>query len=282
MSFAFNTKTLEHALQLGGSDGHYQTTLSKDWQIWGPNGGYLAALALQAAGMQSKIRRPASISCQFLTSPRFEAVELEVTALRERRRSEAWSVQMLQAGEPVLQALVRTASQAPGPAHQTKMPAVLGPESLKTYWELWPDSPGQRMPFWRNIEGRGVDQSLSLEPRTGPRRDWAKFQPQPCFDEPFIDAARCLILLDTWGWPAVHSMYPQADFIAPNLDVSVWFHDFSPTSEWLLIEHESPIAAQGLVGVCGKVWSQDGRLLATGGAQLCCLPINPESLAPKQ
>jgi len=281
LSTTFNSKTLEQSLQIEGTAGHYEVRLSKAWEIWGPNGGYLAALALRAAGMQCEIRRPASIYCQFLSSPKFDVVELEVTALRKRRRTEAWSVQMRQAGEPVLQALVRTAATAAGPAHQVTMPQVPKPEQLKGYWELWPDSPGQQLPFWSNIEGRTIDQSVSVEPRSGPRRDWARFQPQACFDDPFLDAARYLILLDTWGWPALHSMYPDADFIAPSLDVSVWFHDFGSASQWLLIEHESPIAAHGLVGVAGKVWSQDGRLLATGGAQLCCLPISPDTVAGK-
>jgi acyl-CoA thioesterase len=253
--------------------------LSRDWEIWGPNGGYLAALALRAAGMQSGIHRPASIHCQFLSSPKFDRVTLEVTCLKRGRRVEAWSVQMLQAGEPVLQALVRTAVETVGPSHRIAMPEVPEPEQLKGFWELWPDSPGRQLRFWNNIEGKSVDQSTTLEPRTGPRRDWIRFQPQPCFEDLFLDAARYLILLDAWGWPAVHSMYPDADFIAPNLDVTAWFHDFAPTSQWLLIEQESPVAAQGLIGVGGKVWGQNGRLLATGGAQLFCLQTRPESVA---
>lgn len=64
----------------------------------------------------------------------------------------------------------------------------------------------------------------------------------------------------------------RVKYIAPNLDTSVWFHQFSPRSEWLLIDHDCPVAARGLMGVSGKVWDVDGRLLATGSAHLCCLP----------
>jgi acyl-CoA thioesterase len=274
-----NPLSLEQSLHLEGGSGRYHIELSRAWEIWGPNGGYLAALALRAAGLQSEVRRPASISCQFLSSPQFSAVEIEVMPLRVRCRSEAWSVQMRQAGQVVLQAMVRTTSGGTGPEHQTlTMPKVPDAGTLKNHWELWPDSPGREIVFWGNVEAKTIDQRTSVEPRSGPRLDWARFQPQACFEDPFVDAARSLILLDTWGWAAVHAMYPTADFIAPNLDVSVWFHHFSPASEWLLIEHDSPIAARGLVGVNGKVWDADGRLLATGGAQLCCLPIKPASV----
>jgi acyl-CoA thioesterase len=42
-------------------------------------------------------------------------------------------------------------------------------------------------------------------------------------------------------------------------------------SEWLLIDHECPVAGDGLLGVSGRVWDASGRLLSTGGAQLCCI-----------
>lgn len=31
-------------------EGRYRVTLSQDWEIWGPMGGYVAACALRAAG----------------------------------------------------------------------------------------------------------------------------------------------------------------------------------------------------------------------------------------
>jgi acyl-CoA thioesterase len=47
-----------------------------------------------------------------------------------------------------------------------------------------------------------------------------------------------------------------------------------PGCEWLLIDHECIVADHGLMGVSGRVWDTDGRLLATGSAQLCCI-TNP-------
>ena len=34
-------------------DGRYRAHVSRDWEIWGPEGGYIASLALRAAGAES-------------------------------------------------------------------------------------------------------------------------------------------------------------------------------------------------------------------------------------
>lgn len=263
---------LDRATQLDGNGGSHSTRLSRAWEIWGPNGGYLAALALRAAGLRAEIKRPTSFYCHFLRSPDFDRVELEVEVLRGGRRSESLAVRMTQHGKPVLQALVGTTADAPGHEHQqVQAPDVPGPEGLQSMEELFSEGERPPFPFWENIERRPIDQSTTTEPGPAIVREWTRFRPEACFEDPFLDAARSLILLDTYGWPAAYRMYRHATRIAPNLDTSAWFHQLRPHSEWLLIDHECIVAHDGLLGVSGRVWSTDGRLLATGGAQLCCL-----------
>ena len=60
-----------------GDAGRYRATLSPEWEVWGPLGGYVAALALRAMGAESPLRRPASFSCLFLSVAHFGSVELE-------------------------------------------------------------------------------------------------------------------------------------------------------------------------------------------------------------
>ena len=264
---------LDQATQLEGDGGSYSARLSQEWEIWGPNGGYLAAIALRAAGMRAEIEQPASFYCHFLRSPDFDHVELEVELLERSRRSEALAVRMTQHDTLVLQALVRTATDAPGHEHQQpQAPAVSPPEALKSTEELWAAKERPSFPFWENIERRPIDQSTTPERKPAIVREWARFRPEACFDDPFLDAARSLILLDTYGWPAAYRMYRGETHIAPNLDTSAWFHQFSPRSEWLLIDHECTIGHHGLLGVSGRVWNTHGQLLASGNAQLCCLP----------
>jgi acyl-CoA thioesterase II len=268
-----HAETLDRATQLDGEGGSYSTHLSRAWEIWGPNGGYLAAIALRAAGMRAEIRQPASFYCHFLRSPDFDHVELDVSFLRQGRRSESLAVSMTQRDLPVLQALVRTAADAPGYEHQqAQPPGVSPPEALKSIEELFPKHERPPFPFWENIERRPIDQSMTSEPGPAIVREWARFRPDPCFDDPFLDAARSLILLDTYGWPAAYRMYRDRSMIAPNLDTSAFFHRFSRRSEWLLIDHECIAAHHGLLGVSGRVWNTDGQLLASGSGQLCCLP----------
>ncbi len=284
---------LEHATHVAPEGGGYVAELSKEWEIWGPNGGYLATIALRAAGMVAQIQRPASFYCHFLSSPAFDAVQLEVNVLKQGRRAESFAVEMTQQGKPILHALVKTAADAPGYSHQhPEAPDVPPPEALQTHVRR----PSRQQPafsFWNNVERRLVDQGTPAQPAdrgtpaqpadrgtpaqpadqtTAPvLRQWARYRPRACFEDPFLDAARALILLDTYGFPAAYQHHRSWEYLAPNLDTSAWFHHFSPNCEWLLIDSECLVADRGLMGVNGRVWDTDGRLLATGSAQLCCI-----------
>jgi acyl-CoA thioesterase len=103
-------------------------------------------------------------------------------------------------------------------------------------------------------------------------QEWYRFRPRARFDDPWVDAGRAVLLIDTLTWPAACNPHPDSAYIAPNLDLSVWFHASDPGSEWLLADHVSPIATGGLVCGRGQVWSESRQLLASGAAQLLCSP----------
>lgn len=271
-----------------GANGKYTATLSEDWRVWGPNGGYVAAIALRAAGMEARIKRPASFSGHFLRIGNFGPIDLEVTPVHSGRRAESIHVTMRQAtptesgqeSRAIFQAIVRTAAEGPGLEHDvTQMPDVPDPEGLKTYPELFPDDDqGPPYPFWNNVETKIIDvdragEAWPRKPYPPKWRDWYRFIPTHTFDDPFVDAGRCLVLMDTMARPAASQPHPASDFQAPNLDVTCWFHQPGHDSPYLLCDYDSPIAKMALMGANGRVWSQDGRLLAVGGAQLLCIPI---------
>jgi acyl-CoA thioesterase len=162
---------LEHDTRLEGADGHYRTTLSRDWEIWGPNGGYMAVVALRAAGAEAAIPRPASFAAHLLAVGRFDAVDVSVVVVRRGKRSESLRVAVTQEGRPLLEALVRTAADGPGLEHRFgRAPHAPQPETLQSMDELrdpeWPV-----YPFWQNL-----------------------------------DAGRSLLLIDTMSWPAACSL----------------------------------------------------------------------------
>ena len=58
--------------------------LAPRWEIWGPNGGYLAAIALRgAATVVPPGHRPVSMSCQFLSTGKMAEASVNVTPIKK-------------------------------------------------------------------------------------------------------------------------------------------------------------------------------------------------------
>ena len=109
--------------------------------------------------------------------------------------------------------------------------------------------------------------------RASPSCGAYRFQPRAVADDPFVDAARAVILLDTFTWPATYRAHPSLEpspWIAPNLDLYVRFHRETVGHEWLYCVGRADLAEDGLIAAHGAVWGLDRKLLATGSTQLFC------------
>jgi len=107
---------------------------------------------------------------------------------------------------------------------------------------------------------------------------WFRFRSVAAFDDPVVDACRSLILMDTLEWPAaVRAHTGTLPWVAPSLDLSVRFHRLEPTSEWLLSDTTAAVATDGLIGGAASIWSESGSLLASGGEQMLCRPLAPDT-----
>lgn len=260
-----------------GRAGRYRGRLSPEWEIWGPCGGYVAAMALRAAAAEARLARPATFACHYLGVGEFDEVDIDVATLASSKRAESVRVSMTQRGRPLLEALVRFVVPSNGLVHDaTRPPDVPDPDTLKS-WEDHGFKP--KYPFWNNLEARPFEWFDDWERRPAGDpvyRQWYRFRPTATFDEPVVDAARLLIVLDIMPWPAATmASTGRMEFIAPSLDLAVRFHRAASDSEWLFAEGEAPVAEDGLITGSARVWSRDGRLLASGEQQMLCRP-NPE------
>ena len=125
---------LEVDTRLDGGDGHWTAQLDPSWAIWGPCGGYIAAVLLRAVGAHSAFPRPATLSVNFLGVARFEPVDLHAETLQAGKRSQAIRVSMTQDGRPISHAVSWTVAEPDGrdgiAYDWTEPPDVPGPEGL--------------------------------------------------------------------------------------------------------------------------------------------------------
>src|ERR1700733_5120417 len=191
-------------------NGKLLATLSRDWEIWGPNGGYIASIALRAAGsVVPADHRPATFSCQYLSTGQFADVEIDADAVRKGRNVWCTNVALRQGEKRLLQAQVWTTNKTDGPAKVDRlMPSVASPANLRTWSELFPDKVGTGFPFWNNFEGRPA--SFLVEGKADPRgsviQDWNRFLDFAPTEDPFLDSARALVMIDTYPWIAFGSV----------------------------------------------------------------------------
>ena len=254
-------------------DGRYRAVLSRDWEIWGPMGGYVASFALRAAGQESRFDRPASLFCHYLNVAAFEPIDVQVSTLRSARTALSQRVTITQGDRQILEATVWSVGVVEGLEHDdTEPPAVPPPDELSSMEDLAPERKSVYR-FWDNFDMRPVafrsewPPAESLPPQW---KAWCRFRPVAVFDDPWVDACRSAILVDVQSWPAAsprHAWREPHGFIAPSLDLYVAFHH--PTSEepWLLADGFAPISAAGMLGWTGRLWTPDGRLVSSGTGQ---------------
>jgi acyl-CoA thioesterase-2 len=265
----------------GGTEeaGSFTSTISGDWAIWGPMGGYVASVALRAAGAHCGRARPASINVSFLATAAFEPAEVEVRTLRTTRVATATSVTVRQGDRPILEALVWGTDTTEGLEHHTahSRPDVPDPHSLPSFIDrITAAGEEVTMPFWHRLDYRPIrwiDDWDNREPAEPEQSSWYRFPADTTYDEPWLDACRLLIVTDLDAWGA--ATLPHTDdleWFAPTIELTCRFLQDARDEPWLLGWGSAPVGRDGIIGVDSKTWSDDGRLLAIGGSTLLCRP----------
>lgn len=246
--------------------------------------GYIAALLLRAAGAHAHFPRPATLAVNFLGVARFAPVDLHAETLQAGRRSQCVRVTMTQEGRPISHAVVWAVADPDGREgleyDWTEPPEVPAPDALAPTEELMPDE-GPNFAFWDNLECRPIGWLTRHEwetqrPLAPTLSNWYRFRPTPVFDDPYVEAARVAMVCDLVGWPSVVRALAagvEEEWMAPNLDVVVTFHQPPAGSGFLLLDGASPLATGGTIGGQARVWSEDGRLLASSIQQMLARPL---------
>lgn len=263
------------AVEACGDDGLYRASLSRRWEIWGPNGGYMAAIALRAAGKYAPGFTPVSFYCQYLNVAKFEPVDIQVSSLKSGKVASALTVVISQNNKIILNAQVWLTIDLPGYEHDH----ISKPSCWKEHTETESDDDVSHYgyQFWNNFLKKPVIPML-FEKKEGqiPRfSSWFRFEPDFEINDAFLDAARSLVLIDTLQWPAVYRSYGPGDmeYVAPSLDLAVQFHRSSQNSPWLFCDAFGDYAHRGVIAGKGEVWDEQGQLIASGRSQSLCRKV---------
>ena len=273
--------TLAQATSLAPQGEGLIVQLDPAWSGWGPAGGYLAAIALRAAGTVAPAgHRAVTMSCQFLSTAQIADVEVCVEIVK-RGGSACANVALSQNGRRFFQAQVWSTSRTHALDEVTaRFPDVPRPDALAPIETYLKDSKTERVAFWANLECRPVEFRAPAGPPLHNRRlqRWYRFCGQAPETDVFVNAGYVALLIDANVW-ASHWRTRDAvpDYAAPTLDTTVWFHEDAGAAGWFLVDAESDVARNGLVHGSVRVWSEDGRLIASGGSQCLVVPLRPAS-----
>jgi acyl-CoA thioesterase len=262
----------------------FTATLSRDWEIWGPNGGYMAAIAMRAAERVCARPRPANVTVHFLGVASFDdPVEVTVDVQRATRQATSVYVRIMQHGKAILAAMVWAVDDGlEGLVHDD----AVGPEA-----EPWHGLPSMaeraaatgavpsRYRFWDNFEQRpvtwmGPEEWAARTPAPASYLNWLRFiEPGP--QRPWQRAEQLLLLVDLGGWPAIGRRHTDDQWMAPSIDVSCEFHRLDLDDEWMLLQGSSAYAGDGLIATQQHVWDEHGRMLASGRSHLLSRRVAP-------
>lgn len=264
-------------------DGAFHAELSPDWEIRGPNGGYLAAVALRAAGVATGRARPASIAVHVVGAGRSGPVDIEVEEHRASRVATSVSVRVSQGDRPWLVAMVWGVDGAlDGLSHHTAdRPVMPPPDDLQSARELAGDDGGMQHAFWSNFDTRPltwIDDWPNRVPSEPELWSWYRMVPDETFDDPWVDAGRSLILVDVDSWPAAARAHAgELEHYAPTIELTARFVGETTREPWLLSHVRAPVAAGGLIGASARIWTSRGELVTIGGSTLLCRPADRPS-----
>jgi acyl-CoA thioesterase len=258
----FDRDTSVSEIEAGVFEGH----VNRDWWIvFGPNGGFLAAMLVRAmaAAVDDHARAPRSLTIHYTAAPAEGPVRITTAIERAGRSLTTLSARMEQEGRLVALAIgafsrQRIAaiefSEAPAPDAPAPeaVPVMTMAGTLPPFTRQWEIRPAIGTPpfsgsdgstvtgGWIRLLNSGGDPGLSAHP---------------------IDAALVAQLADAW-LPAVFTRLTEPNPV-PTIDLTIHFRSDLPLpADYVLVKFESRLSQGGFIEEDGAIWSRDGRLIA--------------------
>ncbi len=246
---------------------------------WMPHGrvfgGQVLAQSLVAATRTVDPARPShSLHGYFLRPGDINLpITFSVDRLRDGRSFSTRRVQAYQNGEPIFSMIASFQDVDPGLDHQDPMPLdVPNPETLPSAAEIMGDNPHPVAQYWskaRPFDMRHVESPIYFEvegERVAKQAVWLKaLGPMP--DDMELHRAALAYMSDYTILEAIYRRHGVAwsypGLKTASLDHAMWFHRHGRVDEWLLYVQESPSAQNGRGLSTGKIFTRDGKLLAT-------------------
>jgi acyl-CoA thioesterase II len=229
-------------------------------------GGQVAAQALVAASRTVEAPYAVHSLHSYFLQPGDPSVPTiyDVENLRDGRSFLTRRVIAQQHGRPIYAQTLNFHKDEPGYEHEEPMPDVPAPEEARPVGRRAPDE--EHADEWDVAEIRWVD-SLEDDPaRPARQRVWLRVSSE-LPDDPFWHTAAFTYLSDMTLTGAALSAHGQSyasdEVFMASLDHTIWFHRPFRADDWWLYDQHSPAASNGRGLVLARVFSRDGRLVAS-------------------
>lgn len=248
-------------------------------------GGQVAAQALVAAGRTTPADRPAHSLHAYFLRPGDPGAPIVYTVdrIRDGRSFTTRRVVAVQHGQPIFHLSASFQTFEEGMEHQEEMPAAPDPESLPTAAELLPqhehlflspDIPRRLLEARAAVDLRYVQDPPFAAAEQGPSepRSQVWFRTNGTLegsrDQPMLHICLAtyvsdMTLLDSVLLAHGRGGWAVGDVVGASLDHAMWFHRPFRADQWLLYDQESPTAQGGRGLSRGRIFSADGRLVAS-------------------
>ena len=195
-----------------------------------------------------------------------------------------------QQGRPILNLTASFQKQQEGLHHvDAEMPDVPGPDDLEPEVVVRRRFAEQARPEARHhflserpVEMRAVEGRHWMNPKPAPPRSHSWFKTvAPLPDDPRIHRAVLafasdMSLLGTCALP--HGLsWARGEVVSASLDHAVWFHEEFRADEWLLYATDSPWSGGGRGFNRGRIFTRDGRLVASVAQEGMIRKVVPKS-----